>query len=165
VRRLLDLPADGWLLDAGGGTGRVSETFASLVDQVLVTDLSTDMLRQARAKDSLQSIRAQAERLPFPDGCFARMLVVDAFHHFHVQDQAAGELVRVLAPGGRLVVEEPNVKRWSVKLLALGERLLLMHSRFHTPQAMQRIFEGHGGRVTLHTDDTVNAWLVVEKDS
>jgi ubiquinone/menaquinone biosynthesis C-methylase UbiE len=164
LRELLDLPAEGRLLDAGGGTGRVSEAFARLVDEIVVTDLSSDMLRQTHAKDGLRPIRAQAEHLPFPDGCFARMLVVDAFHHFQVQEEAARELVRVLAPGGRLVIEEPNVKRWSVKLLALAERLMLMHSRFHAPQAMQRIFERHGAWVTVHAEDTANAWLVVEKD-
>jgi demethylmenaquinone methyltransferase/2-methoxy-6-polyprenyl-1,4-benzoquinol methylase len=133
------------------------------VDEIVVTDLSSDMLRQAHTKAGLRPIRAQAEHLPFPDGYFTRMLVVDAFHHFHVQEEAARELVRVLAPAGRLVIEEPNVERWSVKMLALAERLMLMHSRFHAPQAMQGIFERYGALVSIHANDTANAWLVVEK--
>ncbi|MGB3904043.1 MAG: methyltransferase domain-containing protein, partial [Anaerolineae bacterium] len=45
---LLDLRADGRLLDVGGGTGRVSTALANMTGEVVVTDLSAAMLRQAR---------------------------------------------------------------------------------------------------------------------
>ncbi|MGC8781080.1 MAG: class I SAM-dependent methyltransferase [Anaerolineae bacterium] len=162
LRQLLALPA-GRLLDAGGGTGRVAATLVGLADLIVVTDLSAAMLREARARDGLCPARAHAERLPFPAASFDRVLVVDAFHHFCDQEQAAGELLRVLAPGGRLVIEEPNIERWPVRLIALGERLALMGSRFHRPDAMRRMFEARGGRVTLHVDDAISTWVVVEK--
>jgi len=89
--------------------------------------------------------------------------VVDAFHHFCDQERAADELLRVLAPGGRLVIEEPNIARWTVKFIALGERLAMMGSRFYHPESMRRMFEVRGGRARVNTDDVVNAWLLVEK--
>jgi ubiquinone/menaquinone biosynthesis C-methylase UbiE len=138
---------------------------AEWVGEVVLADLSSRMLDQASEKHRLRPVRAQAERLPFADGSFARILVVDAFHHFHRQEEAAGELVRVLAPAGRLVVEEPNVEHWSVKLLALGERLLLMRSHFYHPEAIRRLFETHNSQATLHTDGSFNAWVVVEKEA
>jgi len=162
LRELLALPV-GRLLDVGGGTGRVSGALTGLAGEIVVTDLSAAMLRQARGKDGLRPVRAHAERLPFPDGSFDRVLVVDALHHFCDQEWAAGELLRVLTPGGRLVVEEPNIEHWPVKLIALGERLALMGSRFYWPETMRRIFETRGGRVTMYTDDAINAWVVVDK--
>ena len=46
----VDLPSDGLLLDAGGGTGRVAAALRPYVREVLVADLSIGMLRQARRK-------------------------------------------------------------------------------------------------------------------
>jgi len=77
------------------------------------------------------------------------MLVVDAFHHFGDHQMAARELLRVLRPGGRLVIEEPDIRRWPVKLIALGERLLLMRSRLFDAEALRRLFEEAGGLVEV----------------
>jgi ubiquinone/menaquinone biosynthesis C-methylase UbiE len=157
----LALPADR-LLDVGGGTGRVSSTLAG-AKTIIVVDPSTAMLRAARTKNGLRLASAHAERLPFPDASFDRILVVDAFHHFCDQALAADELLRVLAPDGRLVIEEPNIERWPVKLVALGERLALMGSHFYRPEAMRRMLEMRGGQVTLAADDPLNVWVIVEK--
>jgi demethylmenaquinone methyltransferase/2-methoxy-6-polyprenyl-1,4-benzoquinol methylase len=101
LRELLELPTAGRLLDAGGGTGRVAQALRGLAGQIVVTDLSAAMLRRAADKDGLYPVRAHAERLPFPDASFDRILVVDAFHHFCDQAEAAADLWRVLVPGGR----------------------------------------------------------------
>ncbi len=162
LRQLLALPA-GRLLDVGGGTGRIAELLAGDVGKVVVADASRGMLDGARAKPGLAPACAHAERLPFPDGCFDRVLVVDAFHHFGQHEQAAGELLRVVAAGGRLVVEEMNYERLPVKLVALGEKLLLMGSHFYRPAGLRRLFEGRGARVTVHADDPLAVWVVVEK--
>ncbi len=73
------------------------------------------------------------------------------------------ELVRVVAPGGRLVVEEMNYERLPVKLVALGEKLLLMGSHFYRPAGLARLFEGRGARVSVVADDPMAMWVVVEK--
>jgi len=161
---LLALSPDHRLLDVGGGTGRVSGMMTGLVRQIVLTDVSWGMLRQSEAKDGLQPANAHAEWLPFPAGSFDRILMVDAFHHVCNQQETVAELMRVLAPGGRLVVEEPNIETLRVKLIALAEKLALMRSHFVRSAVMRQMFEAHGGRVTVHTtpDDNVNVWLVVE---
>src|SRR5512139_3586051 len=91
LRDRLRLPSTGRLLDAGGGTGRVSSQLRHLVDEVIISDLSASMLKQALIKGKLQPTQAQAERLPFLDASFDRVVVVDALHHFCHQREAIGD--------------------------------------------------------------------------
>jgi demethylmenaquinone methyltransferase/2-methoxy-6-polyprenyl-1,4-benzoquinol methylase len=102
---LLKLPTSGWLLDAGGGTGRVSGHFRTSVKGLVVSDLSHRMLAKAREKD-LGPVQAHAESPPFADCFFNRVLVVDAFHHFCSQHESISDLLRVLKPGGRMVLSD-----------------------------------------------------------
>jgi ubiquinone/menaquinone biosynthesis C-methylase UbiE len=80
LRALLDLPTAGWVLDAGGGTGRIAAQLRPLAGQVMLLDRSQPMLRQAQDK-GLWPIQSDVARLPFPDACFDRVVVVDALHH------------------------------------------------------------------------------------
>jgi len=150
------------LLDVGGGTGRVSQHFRSDVASVCVLDVSVGMLREALAKGGFCAGLGAAERLPFCDGAFERIIAIDSFHHFRDHRRAAGELLRVLAPGGRLVIEEPDVRRFRVKLVALGETLTLMRSHFYPPHALMRFFTVPGVQLTLH-EVSPNFWVVVDK--
>jgi hypothetical protein len=50
-----------------------------------------------------------------------------------------------------------------VKLVALGERLLFMRSRFYAPTDLARIFQVAGGRVKIREDSGGIFWAVVER--
>ena len=162
LRRMLKLPASGWLLDAGGGTGRVSNHFCTLVSGLVVSDLSHRMLAKAREKD-IRPVQAHAERLPFADEFFDRILVVDALHHFCSQQESISDLVRVLKPGGRMVIEEPDFTHKGVKILALIEKLLLMRSHFHSPEEIETIIMSHGVSTRIVRDNRHTAWIIAEK--
>jgi ubiquinone/menaquinone biosynthesis C-methylase UbiE len=161
-RDLLRLPSVGWVLDAGGGTGRISAALRPLTEKVVVADLSRRMLRQARRR-GLEGVVADVERLPFADGTFERVLVVDALHHFIRQQQSLGELVRVLRPGGRLLVEELDPRRFPVKLAALGERLLGMKSCFRSPQVFAGMLIAEGLSVRIEQDKGWAVWIIADK--
>jgi len=159
----IGLPASGALLDAGGGTGRVAQFLVGKADPIVVADLSGKMLAEARRKAGLHPVCSHTERLPFPDGFFARIIMVDAFHHVCNQRQTAADLWRVLRPGGRLVIEEPDVRVFAVKLIAAGEKLALMRSHFLSPPGIAGMFDYPGARVRVETGE-YSAWIIAEKE-
>ena len=118
------------VLDVGGGTGRVSAALLTPDRQVVLADTSLKMLQHAQAPDRLRRAGAAAEQLPFATGSFDCVLMVDALHHVHHQSLSLQEMWRVVAPGGRLLVEEPDIDRFPVKLVALAEKLARMRSHF-----------------------------------
>jgi demethylmenaquinone methyltransferase/2-methoxy-6-polyprenyl-1,4-benzoquinol methylase len=155
------LPVEGRLLDAGGGTGRVAGLLRDYAGKVTIADPSWGMLRQAH-RSTLELACANSESLPFPDGTFERIIMVDALHHVIHQGHTAREMYRVLQPGGRIVIEEPDIRVFGVKLIALGEKLLLMRSHFLSPARIADLFSFDSASIQIHSRDA-NAWIIVEK--
>ena len=158
----LNLPISGALLDAGGGTGRVSDPMRELVSSIVIADLSTEMLRKANAKDGLKTVCSQTEFLPFPDESFERILMVDALHHVCNHRETSNELWRVLTRGGRIVIEEPNINVFSVKMVALAEKLALMRSSFIPPPLIQSLFDYPNAKTRIEIEG-YNAWIIIDK--
>jgi len=90
-------------------------------------------------------------------------VVVDALHHFADQRAAIGELLRVLKPGGRLVIEEPDINRFAVKFVALAERLALMRSHFFAPTDICAMVVAYGAPARIESDHGFAAWVLAEK--
>lgn len=163
LRELLRLPVNGRLLDAGGGTGRVSAQLIPYVEELVISDVSDGMLRQALPKGHCRPTAAHAESLPFADESFDRVLVVDALHHFADQQEAIVELVRVLKPGGRLVIEEPDLRHGAVKLVALAEKALLMQSHFYYPRQIHEMVAAQGLTAEIISSGSFATWIVADK--
>jgi demethylmenaquinone methyltransferase/2-methoxy-6-polyprenyl-1,4-benzoquinol methylase len=138
--RVADMPTEGRLLDVGGGTGRVARSLRGQAGQVVLADVSLGMLRFASSIPGLQPAASASERLPFPDDSFARVVIIDALHHVADHAQTAAEMWRVLQPGGRIILIEPDIRTFGVKLIALAEKLLLMRSHFLAPQQIAELF-------------------------
>jgi demethylmenaquinone methyltransferase/2-methoxy-6-polyprenyl-1,4-benzoquinol methylase len=163
---LLRLDGSQTLLDLGGGTGRITAALTPHAARTYIADLSMPMLRQAQSKAIAHLINTSSNHLPFADGMLDAIVVVDALHHFSHQQQVIAELFRILKPGGRLVIEEPNIHQFSVKLIALAEKLALMGSHFHTPEqihAMVTPFDNVSANI-VHSDNHA-VWVVAEKSS
>jgi demethylmenaquinone methyltransferase/2-methoxy-6-polyprenyl-1,4-benzoquinol methylase len=152
----------GSLLDAGGGTGRVSQALHGLAAPLVIVDLSIEMLQQAQVKNDFWLACSHTEYLPFPDEYFDRVVMVDALHHVCNHVETASELWRVLKPGGRLVIEEPDIRTFIIKLVAVAEKLALMRSHFISPLGIKDLFPYSNANVYIEQEGH-NAWVVVKK--
>jgi ubiquinone/menaquinone biosynthesis C-methylase UbiE len=114
VREILnDLPC-GTAVDAACGTGRHAEYLAALGHTVIGVDSSPDMLAVAKAKIPGGDFReGDLHQLPLPDK--HADLVVCALALTHTPDLAPvlAEFVRVLRPGGHLVISDSR-NEWPV---------------------------------------------------
>jgi len=149
------------VLDAGGGTGRIASAIKPFVKDVVVADLSNGMLRQAVDK-GLVGLLSPVETLPFQNGVFDRILMIDALHHVNNQCDTALELWRVLKPGGMVIVEEPDVRTFAVKMVALAERAALMRSHFLAPPEIANLFRKFSPDVKIESEG-FNSWVIVRK--
>ncbi len=158
----LQLQPDAVVLDVGGGTGRIALELAPHAGNVTILDLSPKMLREAVRKPGLNGVLAPSELLPYPDGSFDAVLMVDALHHVINQKASLQELFRVVKPGGRLVVEEPDIHTFAVKLIALGEKLAGMRSHFLSGEEIAALFENCCKEARIYRKE-YTVWVVVEK--
>ena len=159
MRELGGLPIKGRVLDIGGGTGRVATALLQDVDEVVIADVSMGMLKQTH-RSTLKPVCSHSESLPFPDNFFERVIMVDALHHVIDQPASAKEMLRVLKPGGRIIIEEPDINTFTVKLIALAEKLLLMRSHFLSPLQIASLFPA--GSTNIVSEDS-SAWVVISK--
>ncbi|MGN6168697.1 MAG: class I SAM-dependent methyltransferase, partial [Solirubrobacteraceae bacterium] len=91
------------LADIGGGTGNYALAFQDEGWRPVVTDRSTAMLARASAK-GLETVEADAERLPFGDATFGAAMMISMLHHVEDRSAALAEARRIIRPGGRLVL-------------------------------------------------------------
>lgn len=100
----------GRLLDIGTGTGRLLELFAPRIVAGVGIDASRSMLALARARLSRQGLDhclvrlADMYRLPLPDAAFDHVVLQMVLHYAEDPEAALREAVRVLKPGGTLVI-------------------------------------------------------------
>jgi demethylmenaquinone methyltransferase/2-methoxy-6-polyprenyl-1,4-benzoquinol methylase len=162
MKTLADLPVHGNLLDVGGGTGRISYWLKDLVIGIVIADSSLRMLNQASKKCTFITVCSNSEDLPFKDETFERVIMVDAYHHVTNQRVTADELWRVVKPGGRIIIEEPDVRKISIKFIALVEKLLLMRSHFVSPSKIKDTFCYPNASIQIESEG-LTSWVVIEK--
>lgn len=102
------------VLDVAAGTGDVARLLArraGRTGQVWLTDVNADMLARGRdrlidAGHALPAVRCDAEKLPFATDYFDCVSVAFGLRNMTHKGAALKEMLRVLRPGGRLLVLE-----------------------------------------------------------
>lgn len=104
------------VLDLAGGTGDLAARLAPRVGadgSVVLADVNRPMLEHGRARlidrgiaGNVHYARCDAERLPFPDRSFDRVLIGFGLRNVTDQDRALAETYRVLRPAGMALVLE-----------------------------------------------------------
>lgn len=159
--KLLQIAPGNIILDAGGGTGRLSQ-FLSGETRVVVLDSSFLMVQEASKKAGLNQVCAEAESIPFPPGSFDRIIIVDALHHVADHARTITQLISLLRTGGRLIIEEPDIRKFPVKLIAIGEKLMLMRSKFLRMEKI--VWLCQKSVLEVHTSSQNHTiWVIAEK--
>jgi SAM-dependent methyltransferase len=159
-----------WFLEAGCGVGMYASQIQRRYDaHVEAFDIEAERVAQAQ-QDTPHALVAVAEALPYATHTFDTILSNEVLEHVQDDQRAAQEMVRVLKPGGRIVIFAPN--RWypfethghywrgkyhfgNTPLInylpdVLRNRLA-PHVRAYTGQSIRRLFDGLPVRVVHHS--------------
>ena len=128
-----------WVLDLGCGRGELTCEAAARGAHAVGIDYSQAALELAQAlldtldpepRDRVEFVASDAKGLPFPDGSFDVVFMVDVYEHLHPHEieSTLAEIKRVLRPRGKLIVHTgPNTwfYRYGYPLVRETARLLL----------------------------------------
>jgi len=119
---LLNVSADDAILDVGCGTGADVLALAAKVGpagRVVGIDSSEQLIAQARATSPglpVEFHQGNAGELPFADGTFDAVRSERVIEHVPDPSRALSEMLRVLKPGGRLLVCDPDHGMWALDM-------------------------------------------------
>ena len=104
------------VLDIAGGTGDLAAKFSRIVGSegtVVLADINDSMLKVGRDRlvdrgitDNVRFSQADAQYLPFPDNTFDVITIAFGLRNVTDKDMALRSMLRVLKPGGKLLVLE-----------------------------------------------------------
>jgi len=159
--RILDLvlPGGGTLaaLDVGCGTGFLAFELAARGHRVTGVDFAPAMIAEARHKASERGVairfdEADAEQLPFTPGSFGLVISRHLLWTLSHPETAIDEWIRVLRPGGRLVIVDGQFDartpvpagsaRASEEYAAIGDQLPFLGGR--SREEIEALLETHG---------------------
>lgn len=143
------------ILDVACGTGDLTLDLLRRGHRVTGVDLSEQMLALARRKAEAARFQlADAEALPFPDASFDAVTCAFGIRNFVHLEKGLDEMLRVLKPGGRLVLLElatpdspllrPFYDLYTRRVIPLLGRLLARnrHAYTYLPASIERFPKG-----------------------
>ena len=95
--------------DLGCGSGVFTDLLNKQGYEAIGLDLSPKLIALARNKyPKVEFLEGDVEQLPFPDSSLDGVLLSGLVHHLPDPARCAGEVFRVLKPGGSFVAFDPN---------------------------------------------------------
>jgi ubiquinone/menaquinone biosynthesis C-methylase UbiE len=153
----LELRADDRLLDVACGAGKLVRAVAPEVARATGVDLSRGMIEQARRRVAQDApvggaapefLVGSSDRLPFAEGEFTAVVTTTAFHHFPDPAASVREMLRVLEPGGRIVIGDLSRDTAPMKAVdAVLKRVEEGHVAMQPRHGIERLLADAGARV------------------
>jgi ubiquinone/menaquinone biosynthesis C-methylase UbiE len=96
------------VLDIGSGPGVLSK-YLDDSNEIFLFDISFESLKTAKSTiRNAHFIQGSAEKLPFAEGYFDVVLMLDVIEHIRNDKEVIRECTRVLRKGGRLILSVPE---------------------------------------------------------
>lgn len=163
------------MLEVAAGTCVCGRSFAPHVKNVVCVDATPQMLQIGKGeaeKKGLQNmffIKGYAQELPFLDSSFDIVFSRLAFHHFTDTEGAFAEMVRVLKPGGKLVMIDMEAA--PEELRATEDTIEIMRDPSHvknlSKKEMLKLFEKYGIQIekseTTELEQHLDRWMALTK--
>ena len=164
------------VLDIAGGTGDLAAKFSRIVGSegtVVLADINDSMLKVGRDRlvdrgitNNIRFSQADAQHLPFPDSTFDVITIAFGLRNVTDKDMALRSMLRVLKPGGKLLVLEfskpPNsvlskiYDRYSFSVLPKLGKLFA-----NDADSYQYLAES----IRMHVEETDSGWILSEDDN
>lgn len=102
-----------WCLDVGCGNGSITTNLATRFNRVVGIDVEGERLRQFRqligGDHRIHILQMSSDAVGFPDATFGLVTAFEVLEHVPDLPKTADEMVRVCAPGGKVVISVPQV--------------------------------------------------------
>lgn len=95
-------------VDLGCGAGRAARVLAAMGAEVTGLDPNAEAVAAARARGGARYLVAPAEATGLPTAAFDLAFFAESLHHADDRDAALAEAARIVRPGGRIAVLEPE---------------------------------------------------------
>lgn len=100
------------VLDVGCGKGRFARILAERHPQAEIWGLDISLAMLKFAPPEVRVCAGSMTELPFPAGAFDAAYATESLEHAVEIPTAVGEICRVVAPGGRIVIIDKNAEQW-----------------------------------------------------
>lgn len=148
-RRALPWHGQGRLLDFGCGSGKFLLRMQDQGWKVIGLDRSADVVRQLRDRLGVKALLGTLPHAGIEPASFDVVTMWSTLAHVHQPLAALRETYRILAPGGRLYVEVPNIESWAFRWF--GSRWtgldLPRHLSHFSPRTLHSMLDNAGFRV------------------
>jgi len=102
------------VMDLGCGPGGFLAVIATLCGKVTGADITPNFIKecnkliQEKRLTNASTILIKSGNIPFPDGHFDKIVMVDTIHHLENAAETMDEVFRILTNDGLLLIFEPN---------------------------------------------------------
>jgi 2-polyprenyl-3-methyl-5-hydroxy-6-metoxy-1,4-benzoquinol methylase len=154
-----DFPRSGTLLDIGGATGNLGYSLRNWFDTRVVIDITEECRGPAEAKGNRfyrQNVDGDRNFSNAYDGTVDLICALDFIEHILDPQAFAAGCYRLLKPGGRVLINTPNMQFWR-HLSSLVENGVFPHT-----SGDREVY--HGGHVAFFTLDDMHKIFAVFDD-
>jgi ubiquinone/menaquinone biosynthesis C-methylase UbiE len=161
----LDITPDDILLDVGGNTGKITESYSKNCAEVVILEPKHRVVEYGKMhRPNIKFVEGGVENIPLPSERFDKVVASTSFHHFLNQDKGLEEIKRVLKSNGKMIIIEIDPNTSKGKKLKICESILHTGAHFYDPHQLREKVEGHGFKVLTIKSTDLSYFLTAVKN-